>query len=509
MAQDKSGANAPMTAAEMQQWIKDHEKQLKNYAAMLDPIKLRDVTKGVTRKVESLTKENIVEYLKKPVENEKKLRNAALYLYFRSQIFQRIIMYYATLFNFDARSVIPPYDLVKPPTDQAILKSYNDTLIMLNKWNINYEFLKVAVTCLLQDVSYNVAYYDKDGLFLLPLPPDYCKIYGQYVSGNLAFKMDMSYFRGTNQWLIEEWGEPFRTMWNDFQNGGGKWQVVPEKYSAAFKWHIENIDLIMPPFTGILGDLLALNEISDMAAVNDALDIYKLVYMKLKTITGAKMADEWSVSPGVSLEYASRLVDEALPPYVSFGVVPGDADLGVVDFSSIDRATETTKVQKAIKTVLNTSGGGQLLNATDVTGSTAQHLVAHVDESFSTSSMLPQFQAWINTALSYTVSNPSKVVFFHTGRLTKDEYRKELLENAQYSLPTKLSIMALSGIDPLETLSLNHLEEDILKLGDRFNDPLQSSYTSTSNDEGGRPTLDDDQISDSGEASRDKQETAG
>ena len=116
---------------------------------------------------------------------------------------------------------------------------------------------------------------------------------------------------------------------------------------------------------------------------------------------------------------------------------------------------------------------------------------------------MPSFSVF-NRILPNVVSNPSTVKFFFVGRLTKDEYRKELLENAQYSLPTKLAIMTLSGINPLETLSLNHLEEDILKLGEKFNDPLKSSYTASGNDEGGRPTLGDDQITDDGEASRDK-----
>ena len=101
---------------------------------------------------------------------------------------------------------------------------------MLSNWNIKNEFLKATVTCMIQDVSYNCAYYDDTGLYLLPLPADYCRIYAQYPDGSFAFMMDMSYFRATNNWLIEAWGEPFKSMYAAYEREGnaGRWQVMPD-----------------------------------------------------------------------------------------------------------------------------------------------------------------------------------------------------------------------------------------------------------------------------------------
>ena len=514
MAQEKAGAVAPtktMTAAEMQQWIEDHDKALKNYAAALDPLKqLRDITKSSVRRVESLTKERIVTFLKDPTRNEANIRNASWYLFFRSQLYQRIIMYFSTLFCLDARSVIPKYDLVKPDSDEKILKSYNDTLKMLGAWNIKNEFLKVIITCMVQDVSYNIAYYDETGLYFFPLPPDYCRIYAQYPSGDFAFALDISYFRKYES-FIDIWGEPFTSMWRKYQAdmANERWQVVPPEYSACFKYHAHDWQSIIPPFSGLLGDLINLNDIADVQNVADKMEIYKLVYMKLRTLTNAKMADEWAVSPAIAIEYGNRIIEEALPDYASFGIVPGNEDLGVVDFSTSDKTAEQNKVLKATKSVLNTSGGAQILNSAEITGSTAFHAALHADENYAMSSLLPQIQGWTNRILPYTVKNPSKVHYFFVGTMTRDEYRKELLESAQYSLPTKLAIMSLSGIDALDTLSLNHLEEDILKLGDRFNDPLKSSYTASAKSDGGRPTSSDSEITDDGDASRDKADRAG
>ena len=501
-------ATPQMTAAEMQKWIQDHERQLQKYAAALDPIKLRDVTKSATKKVDHLSKETIIEYLQNPTRYTSRLINASWYLYYRNQIYQRLITYFSTLFCLEARSIVPKYDLINPESDEKILRSYNDTLQMLNKWNIINEFIKTNMTCFIQDVSFNCAYYDETGLYLLPLPIDRCKIYGQYYSGDFAFDVDMSYFNGANNWLVDVWGEPFRSMFNEYKRTNEKWQPMPDRYAACFKYHNHDWETIMPPFSGLFGDLLNLNDISDIAAVAEQMEIYKLVYMKLKTITGAKSPDEWEVTPETVVEYFERLIQDALPEYASGAIVPGNADLGVVDFSSTDKASETNKVLKATKSVLNTSGGAQILNSADITGSTAFNAAIRADIEFAISTLLPQINGWINRILPFVVSDPSRVHFYHVGRLNRDEFRKELLENAQYSLPTKLAIMTLCGLDELSTLSLNHLEEKILNLGDLFNDPLKSSYTASDKDVG-RPSLGDDEISDDGEASRDKVDRAG
>ena len=512
MAQHDSASSKQMTAAEMQQWIQDHERQLRNYEAANDALKqLRDVAKGSVKRVTSLSKDTVIGYLQNPTSNEANLRNVSWYLFYRSILYQRLITYYSSLFCLDARTVIPPYDLVKPDSDEKILKSYNDTLKMLSNWNINNEFLKVITTCFLQDVSYNVAYYDDTGLYFLPLPADYCRIYAQYPEGDFAIAFDCSYLRGTNNWLVEAWGEPFTSMYRAFETEGnaGRWQIIPPEYSCTLKFFGHDWEQITPVFSGLFSDLIMLNDIADIQALADEQEIYRLVYMKLQTITGAKMPDEWAVDPAVAVDYFNRFVEDGLPSYTSAAIVPTNDDLGVIDFSNTDRASETNKVLRTTKAVLNTSGGAQILNSADIAGSTAYHSVLHADENFAMTPLLYQIQGWFNRILPNVVSNPSTVKFFFVGRLTKDEYRKELLEDAQYSLPTKLATMSLSGIDPLDALSLNHLENDILNLGDKFNSPLQSSYTSTGNNEGGRPALDDDEITADGESSRDKADTAG
>ena len=114
------------------------------------------------------------------------------------------------MFCLDARTVIPNFDLVEKNDKKAIRKSYNDTLDALDKMNLQYEFLKVYMTCFREDVFYGVYYFDPQStdstsFFIMPLDPDYCRIQGVYSTGDFAFAMDMSYFRSHLE-LLEYWG---------------------------------------------------------------------------------------------------------------------------------------------------------------------------------------------------------------------------------------------------------------------------------------------------------------
>lgn len=504
MATTKTGADAPKTAAEMREWFETNKSKLQLYDAAMDPLKqLRDITKTATRSINSLDKETIVGYLKNPATNEANLRNASWYLLSRSQIYQRIIDYYAKITDLSARIVIPNYNMVEDNDDNAILKSWEDTLNMLEPWNIENEFFKIIVTCLVQDVFYGVAYLD-DGMFILPLPAEYCRIWGMRPSGDLVFAFNMRYFTSRQDYL-EWWGEPFQTMWNQFQSTGDQWQIVPDEYSCAFKWNAYSWDTIIPPLSGIFGSLIDLLDISDVTAAATKQEVYKLIYVKLKTLSNANSANQWEIAPDIVLQYLNRAInDGAFNDYSTVTAIPTNDDLGVIDFSSTNKTAERNKVLDANKNVLNSSGGAQILNSSEISGATAYKYAIMADTEYALS-LLDAIEGWFNRIAKIRLSNPSKIHFFRVGKYTKEDLRKQLLEDAQYSLPAKLSVMALdSGMNQKDLLSMNHLENDILKLGDKFNQPLASSYTSTGSDTGGAPTKDVSDLGDEGAETRDK-----
>lgn len=494
------------TANEMREWYEKNKSKLERYESANNALKqLRDTNKSNTYKtISNYNKETIRNYLQNISSNEKNLRNLSRYLFYRCEIYYRLVKYYAGQADLSIRSVIPQYSLVEENNKDEIIQNYYDTLRVLDELNLQYEFFKAYVTCLREDVFYGCAYYTEgEGMFVLPLDADFCKIAGVFPDSSFAFSMDMSYFR-SNQDLLEYWGEPFQSMWNEFQRTGIKYQLMPPEYTVCLKFRAEDWETVVPVFAPMFTDLVSLLDLADIQAVVDEKQIYNLIWMEMETFDNGEPND-FKVDPEqVTIPYWNRMTSEALPDYASHALVPGK--LNKMTFSD-DQASDVNKIEKATENILNTAGGAQVLNSSTISGSTAFAGSMRVDSEFALSSLIPQTQAIVNRLLSNYLSTACKVKFFEVSTFTREEFKKSILESAQYGLPTKLMVNNLNGFSELDTLALNFLEEDCLQLTGKFV-PLQSSYVQSGDKESGGQTKDDTEISSEGEASRDKRDQA-
>ena len=101
MAQNKNEvSNASpkkLTAVEMKKWYEDNKSQLgqfANFASTQEAFKkLRDVTKNTRQSsTSSYSKDKVVNYLKNVSSYESDLRNLSRYLFYRSQVYFRLVM---------------------------------------------------------------------------------------------------------------------------------------------------------------------------------------------------------------------------------------------------------------------------------------------------------------------------------------------------------------------------------------------------------------------------------
>ena len=513
MAQSKkavSGApNGSKTAAEIKEWYNKNQRAIENFAKAQEALKLVDPTKNITRSFSTFDKSKLRTYMKNPVSNYKNLRELSRYLYYRSSVYRRLIWFNATMIDTNARSVIPLIDLKKGGDKEKVLKSYYDTLSVLENMNMALEFLKGYIVAWREDVFFGVAFYDDTGYFILPIDPDYAKVSGAYYTGDLAYNLDCSYFR-KHEDMVEWIGEPFTSMYRNYQSDttNNRWQPMPDEYCVCFKVNIDDHEVPIVPYIPLFNSLINLADLEDIQSVADEQQIYKMITATIPLINGSSEPDDFSVDPNTAMTYYDRFV-ASLPDYIAAAITP--IPLQVLSFGD-DQSTDVNKIENATKTVLNTSGGAQLLNSSSISGTTAWTGALKFDERYATASLLPQTQAYLNRFLSYHVSNPAKVKMLEVSTYTKSTLKKELLEDGTYGLPTALAVNALNGFSELETLSLNFLEQDVLGLSEKFK-PLQSSHTQSgsSSKDGGGQTKDiggADGITDDGEASRDKRDTA-
>lgn len=510
MAQTKSKVSSTptRTAAEIKEWYEKNEKNISNFAKAQNALKqLVDPTKSTTRTYSTFDKTKLRTYMKNPPAQYKNLRNLSRYLYYRSSVYRRLVWFNATMIDTNARAVIPIIDINKGGDKAKVLKSYYDTLSVLNNMNLALEFLKAYIIAWREDVFFGMAFYDDTGYFILPVDPDYAKVNGAYMTGDLSYVMDMSYY-SRHEDMVEWIGEPLTSMYRQYQSNTteNRWQQMPDEYCVCFKVNIDDYEIPLPPYMNLFNSLINLADLEDIQAVADEANIYKLVTATIPLSNDQDGVDQFLVDPDTAIEYYNKFV-ESLPDYIAAAITP--IPLDVLTFGD-DQASDVNKIENATKTVFNTSGGAQLLNSSSISGTTAWQGAIKFDEKYATASLLPQTQAYLNRFLSYQVSNPAKVKMLETSPYTKSTLKKELLEGAQYGLPTALTVNNLNGFNELETMSLNFLETQVLDIANSFV-PLQSSHTqsSSSSNESGGQTKDiggADGITDDGEASQDKRD---
>lgn len=495
-----------MTSSELREWYAKHSKNIENYERSKNAVQMLDPSSNTTKTFSTFSKETLRTYMKNPLAQYKNLRNLSRFLYYRSQVYRRIINYNANMINLNYRSIIPLSDLTKEINDDELVKSFYDTSAILEKMNLPLEFLKAYITCWREDIFFGCAYYDDDGFFILPIDPDYCKVTGIYKTGDLAFDMDMSYF-SRKQDVLEMWGEPFTSMYKEYEKNTttNKWQPMPDENCVCLKVNIDDWETPIPPYIGIFNSLINLEDLSEITAIADEQQIYKLLVASIPLLKNSNDVDDFAIDPETAITYFKKML-EGLPEYTNAILSP--LEVNSIEFDK-DATTDVNKLENATKAVLNTSGGAEVLSSSSITGTTAWTGAIKADEDFAMSSLLPQTQAWINRFLGYHLNNPAKVKFMETTSYTVDAYKASLRQDATYGVPVKMELNILNGFSELETINKAKLEK-ALNISELFV-PLASSNTMNTekilDGTGGRTSNEPDEpLTDDGESSKDKQD---
>ena len=122
-----------------------------------------------------------------------------------------------------------------------------------------------------------------------------------------------------------------------------------------------------------------------------------------------------------------------------------------------------------------------------------------------------QIERNVNRLLKTVVKGVNKfqIKILDISEFHKQQAHDMYLKDAQYGEPTKMATAATVGLSQPDFSSIMYMENDFLNLHDEMI-PLQSSYTQTSDEEGGRPTAEEEgnEISDSNENTREHDSNA-
>lgn len=514
MARTKTGTDSTpreRTIEEMRlQFNKDEARRKENYENAMEALKqFRDPSKAADIALNSYERKKIREFLKRPANNEDRLREVADYLYYRNQILYRLCHWYASMWELGCRQIIPTCSLTMENDPQAMLKQYEETLDKLDAFNIQGNWHDVALRCYLEDVCFTIFFRDKQNAFFYIMNPEECRIDGRYLSGDFSYSVNMAKWKSDKRRQLAAWlGEPLTSMLKEYDDNNTQWVHMPDEWGAAFKFNSDRPYLVIPPTAALLQQIAALNDTADLQALKDEASVYKLLLVPMKVLSGAKNSDDWAISVDLLIKYY-EIMKQILPEYVASALIPGEVtNDNVIDFSTTSVDKDVDRLQQSQDTLTSTSGGS-ILNMKYVNSNYAFAAWLKSESEFATSSLLPQIEGFTNRMLKYDMQNtkpvlgarePCKLKYFEVTTYTKDDLRDSLLSSCQYSFSNRMAYNTFNGISERATLSMEFFETQVLHLPELMTHPLQSSYTTSG--EGGAPEKSPDELTDSGERSR-------
>lgn len=399
------------------------------------------------------------------------------------------------MIDLDCMSVIPLQDIENLRSEDEILKEYASTLLQLQKMNLQSEIYKCVLTAWIEDAFFGYVYEDDTNFFIMPLPSEYCRVSSINYDGTLNFAFDFSYFRRYTDDL-EYWDAEFKRMYNKYQSDNTlRWQELNIERTICLKINIEDFTMCLPPFVGLFESLIDLVDLQSIQAVKDELSIYKLLIARLQPLSGTNEPDDFEVDIATALEYFEKF-SNSLPDQVTAAISP--LPIETIEFKE-NTTQDVDALSNAQSNLLKMSGGSQILD-NDKTGSTIYEAQILSDTLTALKPLLPQIQCWVNRYLGYVLGDHAFVKYLEVSPYTKNKKKKELLESGQNGVPVKLAVASLDGFNPLETMSLDFLENKVLKLHETWV-PFATSYTQSSD---GDNSKDVDELSDEGIETKEK-----
>lgn len=508
MADNHITAEEPQSKKDTLVFTEQFDKMQQFAAAMDNALQLVDLTTSSTKTWTVFNKESLRSYLQSPYasNSQTNLRNLAKFLYTLSFPLRRIVNYFASLPDFNSYKVNLDFSLIEENDEESLLKDYEDACRFIRKMSLSLSMFKLLVIAWREGIVYFQPYQDDDGTLLLqPLDSQYCKISSVGFNGLLHVAFDFTFFNGSNSFYLEVWDPEYKKKYNAYQRdtSGMRWQEL--ETARAFKIDIADIDLILSPFASLFEGLIDLIDLQALTSVRDALDIYKLLVMKIPILNGTKSPDDLALSLTLAQRFYAKAL-ETLPPEIGLVLSPGME----VDSVSFDKnaSSDTNAIADSYQNLMEQTGISQIFDSSRLTGSTSVKMSMLSDGLMATKGIMQQVEAFVNERIQMEYPNSmASIKFINVTTYTLDDRIAQVQKAAEAGMPVKLELMSLLGYDPIESIASDWLETKLGLSTTRFINPLVSSHTvsGSAGNNGGAPEKDSTELTDSGAETKDKE----
>lgn len=445
------------------------------------------------------TRDDVSRFLGNPQRYAVELKTMSTALYQASPHYRRLVNYYANMPRLDY--VVEPVglDLTKSINEKAFRTGYQRAVDLTDLINIKHEFKKALKVAWIRDTFYGYQHETKDSFFIQELPYDFCQI-SSIEDGVYNFSFNFQYF-DRNPAQLEMYPKEFKSMFNKYQSGSqGQWQELDSSRSVVIKIN-EHLTYDLPPFVGIFKSIYDIEDYKALKMAKETMSNYKFVVQKIPIRDKSERNNDFLIDLNNVAMFHNK-TSATLPDGIGLITTPFEVD--TINFSK-DKS-ETDNVQEAERDFYSSSGtSSQLFNGDKASNSNLGKSI-NVDES-EVFALLRQVERFINRKIKYDVKGSFKfrVKILDTTEFNWKDVAEQYLKSAQFGLPVKMLLGASLGLTPSAVTSMAYLENVVLDLVNNFI-PLSSSHTQSggeseegSTEEAGRPTKDEDELSEKGE----------
>lgn len=488
----------------------DQKRKIELYAHMKTVAKLQQnvVQDLLNNKNESVIyrkypKERIVSFLEAPQRNEREIRELSNFLYIISSHYRRLVDYFSNIMKYNY-VVIPTFYNDQKITDINIDDyriCYQNMIRECDKYNLKQESKKMIKTAIREGIFYGLYYETDDSFYIKPINPHYAKV-SHIEDGTFVFSFDLAYFSGKEN-LLANYDKEFENAYYKYKGKNGK------QGNRSLKWYrpsngicIKNDDTdpvySFPYFTGLLMDLYDIDDYKMIQKAKSENDNFKALSLKMETDDDGIPKMDYDLAMKYYSQIAANVAD-------GVGVLLSPFNIDDFSFAASSTA-ERDKVTDTIDKYWYGAGISPLMmGSSKATSSSSLLLSTKSDEAISYS-LMEQIARFFNKKIK-NMNFPFgfKIEFTDQSIFNEKESVEKYSKAAQYGVSgSKIQYATALGFSPSDLIGMAFLEDHILKLGtDMFNIPLISSHTTTS-EEVGRPTNDDNNksLTDSGEQTK-------
>lgn len=507
-----------ITQSEQSNYELKRERAQKMNFAKIQEVLQRNVGKNTSRTFMQYTKSLIQQYLAAPGTNLDTIREVSRFLVRNSMIYKKMIYYYSTapLFLY---SLTQENDFTKTINANKSLRDYESVLKRLNGFKMPKEFYNVIANVVRDGMYVGFAYDGEDGdAFFMPLPPEYCRVYGKTPEGEWIVYFNAAYFDkgnnkdyvlGVNEDGIGVWDQCFVDGYNTYKNDGNSYQwfrLTPERTLCVIAGTDDEFDMPMPFLSGIFIELLDLIDLEQLLADRTELENYILLVSKIPIIQGSEDVDDFAISLELAQEF-NALLEQVVPELV--GVAYSPMEIDTVKFDKSNTTDNVDKLAQSMNNLFNNAGMSQLV----VAGGASTNSIGlnhAIENDLSTIWIfVERIETWMNFYIKRNISEGYKFSFHQITWYNRDSYTTMMKEMATLGGNALDYFVCVTRKTPYEVINDLRFNAMVLNIN-QWLTPLQSTYTQSSESTtGGAPTKSEDELSEEGVATRSGDKNAG